>query len=119
MTADEQKKFEAMEQGVQKIERDVELIKSALLGNVLSGEEGLVGENKTMKLRQDTLEKEIKELRDERIRTGVYIKIIVWLLAVIGAGVVGFIVNSTLQANQQQQTLLNRLQIEKLKQDDK
>lgn len=89
-----------MEKGVQEIRQAIELIKLALLGNQLGGDEGLVGEIKKIKTKQDSLEEEVKHLRDERVRNSVYIKIITWLLMILGTGIIGFILNTSLNKPQ-------------------
>lgn len=97
MTAEEKIKFESMELGVQKIEKDVELIKLALLGNTLAGDEGLVGEIRKVKAKQENLETEVRLLRDERVKNSVYVKIITWLFCIIGIGVIGFVTDTALR----------------------
>lgn len=115
MTTEERLKFEAMEQGVERIGKDVELIKLALLGNPMEGSQGLVGENRKTSLRLELLDAEVKVLRDERVRNGVYIKIITWLLAVISTIVIGFIINTTLNNNRLSQQQTPIIQIPKTK----
>lgn len=93
MTVEEKVRFDKMETNVEQIQSDVKEIKTALLGNSFSGEKGLVGRLNTIDSRQDCIELEIKELRHERVKNTVYVKIITWLLAVIGVGIVGLIFN--------------------------
>lgn len=93
MTLEEKAKFDKMETNVEQIQSDVKEIKMALLGSSFSGEKGIVGRLNTIDSRQECIEIEIKELRDERVKNTVYVKIITWLLAVIGIGVVGLIFN--------------------------
>lgn len=91
MTAEEKQKFDKMESTVEQIQSDVKEIKTALLGNTLSGEKGLTGRLNEIDIRQKSIETEMKELREERVKNTVYVKIITWLLAVIGIGIVGLI----------------------------
>jgi len=76
MTAEEKEKFTKMEQSVEEIKTDVSEIKSALIGNPLSGERGVVGQVGMLKAEIDYLKKDIKELQEEKARNSVYIKII-------------------------------------------
>jgi len=91
MTAEEKTKFEKMEGSVDKIQQDVDLIKNALLGNVLSGDKGLIGQITTLRAETDLLKSELKSLTEDRVKNTVYVKIISWLLAVIGVGIVSLI----------------------------
>jgi len=91
MTIEEKVKFERMEGSVEKIQQDVSTIKSALLGNELSGDKGLIGQITTLRAEHDVLKAELKALSDERVKNTVYVKIITWLLAVVGVGVVSLI----------------------------
>jgi archaellum component FlaD/FlaE len=93
MTTEEKAKFEKMESSVDQIQADVSTIKSALLGNVMSGDKGLVGQIDTLKAEHSIMKAEIKALSEDRVKNTVYVKIITWLLAVIGVGVVSLIVN--------------------------
>lgn len=93
MTVEEKLRFDKMENNVEQIQSDVKEIKTALLGNSLSGEKGLTGRLNAIDLRQESIESELKTLRDERVKNTVYVKIITWLLAVIGIGTIGLIFN--------------------------
>ena len=98
MTEPEKQKLDKMEDSVEKItviinglKLDMLEIKYALLGNNISGDTGFKGRLYDIDVRQKSIEIEMKDLRDERVRNSVYIKIITWLLAVIGVGIVGLI----------------------------
>lgn len=93
MTIEEKARFDKMENNVEQIQSDVKEIKTALLGSTLSGEKGIVGRLNTIDTRQDCIELEIKELRDERVKNTVYVKIITWLVGIIGAGIILSIIN--------------------------
>ena len=93
MTTEEKNEFKKMEHSVTQIEKDVAVIKSALLGNPLSGEKGLTGRIDVLNAKQEILEKRIESLTEERVKNTVYIKIITWLSAVLGAGFIGLIFN--------------------------
>lgn len=93
MTEPEKQRFDKMETNVEKIQTDVMEIKSALLGNPLSGEKGLTGRIDFLTVKMELQEGQIKALIEEKTKNGVYIKLINWLLAVIGVGVIGTIFN--------------------------
>jgi len=93
MTIEEKAKFEKMESSVDAIQRDVSTIKSALLGNDLSGDKGLVGQITALKAEHEILKAELKSISEDRVKNTVYVKIITWLLAVVGVGIVGLIFN--------------------------
>ena len=100
MTEPEKKKLDKMEDSVEKITvsiNDLKLdmleIKSALLGNNMSGDKGLKGRLNDIDIRQKAIEDEIKTLKDERITTNLYTKAIAGLLAAIGIGILNLIFN--------------------------
>lgn len=93
MTTEEKVKFERMESSVEQIQSDVSTIKAALLGNAMSGDKGLVGQIETLKAEHGIMKAEIKALSEDKVKNTVYVKIITWLLAVIGVGVVSLIFN--------------------------
>lgn len=73
------------------IEKDIAEIKTALLGNPLSGDRGLVGRIEVLTAKQEILESNIKMLTEEKIKNAVYLKIITWLASIIGVGFVGMV----------------------------
>jgi hypothetical protein len=93
MTPEEKTKFEKMEQSVEKIHSDVTEIKSALLGNPLSGEKGLTGRIDFLTAKVELQETQIKILIEEKTKNTVYVKLINWLLTVIGVGIIGLLFN--------------------------
>lgn len=92
MSPEDRKNFEKMENTVDKIQNDVTEIKSALLGNQLSGDKGLVGRIEVLNLSHEILEGQVKTLIEEKIKNAIYIRLINWLLAVIGMGVIGSVI---------------------------
>jgi hypothetical protein len=92
MTPEEKIKFEKMENTVEKIQTDVMEIKAALLGNSMSGDKGLVGRIEVLNLSHEVLEGQVKTLIEEKIKNALYIRLINWLLIVIGTAVIGGIV---------------------------
>ena len=91
MTVQELERFKLMEASVEKIQADVAEIKSALLGNPLSGDNGLTGRINVLTAKQELLETRILNLQEEKTKTNVYIKLINWLLAVVGVAIIGWI----------------------------
>ena len=73
MTADEKEKFIKMEQSVEEIKYDIAQIKSALLGNEMSGDRGIIGQMTLQKAEMDFLKKDLDDLKKEAIKNGVYI----------------------------------------------
>ncbi len=91
MTLDEKTKFEKMENMVDKIQADVAEIKSALLGNTLSGDKGLTGRIDVLTAKQEILENQVKVLQEEKTKNNVYVKLINWLLAVVGVAFISWL----------------------------
>jgi len=91
MTLYEKEKFEKMEVTVDKIQADVAEIKSALLGNPLSGDKGLTGRIDVLTAKQEILETQVKVLQEEKTKNTVYVKLINWLLAVVGVAFISWI----------------------------
>lgn len=81
-----------MEEGVEEIRNDVSEIKSALIGNPISGERGVVGQVGLLKSEIDDLKKDIKELQAERVRNSVYIKIIGVISTLLVAAIIKLII---------------------------
>jgi len=73
------------------IERDIAEIKAALLGNALSGDKGLVGRVDTMTVRQDMQDKLLKNLEEDKIKNGVYMKIIISLASMLAVGFISLL----------------------------
>lgn len=99
----EENKFNKLEQSVEEIKEDISTIqssisqiKSALLGNELSGDKGLTGQLITIKTEVEALKADVKKLTEENIKKSEFIKLITWLSIVIGTGVIGFILNQVL-----------------------
>lgn len=90
MEAEEKKRFDDMETNIEKIEKTVEIIKTALLGNEFSGEEGFKGQIRFLREELITVKAEIKTLREERVENKVYILIIKVLLATLLAAGLGY-----------------------------
>ena len=97
MTQDENKRLTKMEQSVEEIKTDISVIKSALIGNELSNDKGLVGDIVVVKAEIELLKSEVKQLTEEKIKNTIYIRLITWLSTIIGAGVIGFVLRYIFQ----------------------
>ena len=97
MTQDENKRLTKMEQSVEEIKTDISVIKSALIGNELSNDKGLVGDIVVVKAEIELLKSEVKQLTEEKIKNTIYIRLITWLSTIIGAGVLGFVLKYIFQ----------------------
>lgn len=89
MNTDEKERFIKMEQSVEEIKTDISVIKTALVGNALSNNKGLVGDITILKAEIDILKSEIKTLTEEKIKHREFIRLITWLITIIGAGIIG------------------------------
>ena len=85
MTADEKEKFTKMEQSVEDIKTDIAQIKSALIGNEMSGDRGIIGQVTLQKAEMDYLKKDLEDVKKEAIKNGVVIN---QLKYVAGASVI-------------------------------
>ena len=85
MTADEKEKFTKMEQSVEDIKTDIAQIKSALIGNEMSGDRGIIGQMTLQKAEMDYLKKDLEDVKKEAIKNGVIIN---QLKYVAGASVI-------------------------------
>lgn len=97
MTENEKQQFQEMQEDLKHIYEQTEShtkkldqILKAISGDPLSGNIGFTA-------RLQILEKDVSDLREERIKNSVYIKIITWLSVVIGTGVIGFILSLVLK----------------------
>ena len=97
MNVDEKQWFEKMEQNIKEIRTDISAIKTALIGNELSNDKGLVGDIVVVKAEIELLKAEVKQLTEDKIRNSIYIRLITWLSAIIGTGVIGFVLKYIFQ----------------------
>jgi predicted nucleic acid-binding Zn-ribbon protein len=92
MNADENKRLTKMEQSVEEIRTDISVIKSALIGNELTKDKGLIGVVTILQTEIDSLKDDIKSLQDERTRNSVYIKLLSYVTgALVTAFIAGFV----------------------------
>ncbi len=68
MTPEEQKKLVKMEQSVEEIKNDISEIKSALIGNTLSGDRGLIGQVSLLKQELEFVRKDLDVVEKENVR---------------------------------------------------
>ena len=97
MNVDEKERFIKMEQSVEEIRTDISVIRTALVGNELSNDKGLVGDILVLKAEQELLKAEVKQLTEEKIKNSIYIRLITWLSTIIGAGVIGLVLKYIFQ----------------------
>lgn len=97
MNVDEKERFIKMEQSVEEIKTDISVIKTALIGNELSNDKGLVGDIVVVKAEIELLKAEVKQLTEDKIKNSIYIRLITWLSAIIGTGVIGFVLKYLFQ----------------------
>ena len=88
MTPDEKEKFTKMEQSVEEIKSDISEIKSALIGNILSGDRGLIGQVTLLKQELEFVRKDLDVVQKENVRITLIMK---QLGFVTGVLVTGFI----------------------------
>lgn len=88
MTADEKEKFTKMEQSMEEIKSDISEIKSALIGNTLSGDRGLIGQVTLLKNDLEYVRKDLNVVQKENVRITLIMK---QLGFVTGVLVTGFI----------------------------
>lgn len=86
MTEDN-KRLVAMEESFKGMKEDITEIKSALIGNGLSGDKGMVG-------KVEKLEEQVLKLTEERIKNTVYIKLLSFVLTAVTTAVIGIIVTN-------------------------
>mgnify|MGYP001147686613 FL=1 len=92
MTAEEKEKFTKMEQSVEEIKSDVAQIKSALIGNEISGDRGIIGQMTLQKAEMDFFKKDLEDVKKEAIRNGVIINQLKYVTGVAVAGVIALII---------------------------
>lgn len=88
MTAEEKEKLTKMEQSVEEIKSDISEIKSALIGNTLSGDRGLIGQVNLLKNELEYVRKDLNIVQKENVRITLIMK---QLGFVTGVLVTGFI----------------------------
>lgn len=90
MNPEDRKRFDKMEEVVEKIQSDVQEIKTAFLGNQMSGDKGFKGQIESLNVELKIMKEEVKTLREERVENRVYILIIKGLFGIIAAAIVSY-----------------------------
>ena len=92
MTPDEKEKFTKMEQSVEEIKSDISEIKSALIGNTLSGDRGLIGQVTLLKNELEYVRKDLNVVQKENVRITLIMKQLGFVTGVLVTGFIGAII---------------------------
>ena len=92
MTADEKEKFTKMEQSMEEIKSDISEIKSALIGNTLSGDRGLIGQVNLLKNELEYVRKDLNIVQKENVRITLIMKQLGFVTGVLVTGFLGAII---------------------------
>lgn len=92
MTADEKEKFTKMEQSVEEIKSDISEIKSALIGNPLSGDRGLIGQVNLLKNELEYVRKDLNVVQKENVRITLIMKQLGFVTGVLLTGFITAII---------------------------
>ena len=92
MTADEKEKFTKMEQSVEEIKNDISEIKSALIGNSLSGDRGLIGQVNLLKQELEFVRKDLNVVQKENVRITLIMKQLGFVTGVLLTGFITAII---------------------------
>lgn len=94
MTANENSRLTKMEQSVEEIKTDISVIKTALIGNELSGDRGIIGQMNILKAEIDYLKKDLELVQKEAIENKVIIRQLKWVAGVSVAGFIGLMIKT-------------------------
>jgi hypothetical protein len=92
MTADEKEKFTKMEQSMEEIKSDISEIKSALIGNTLSGDRGLIGQVNLLKNELEYVRKDLNVVQKENVRITLIMKQLGFVTGVLVTGFLGAVI---------------------------
>ena len=92
MTADEKEKFTKMEQSVEEIKYDIAQIKSALLGNEMSGDRGIIGQVTLLKNDLEYVRKDLNTVQKENVRITLIMKQLGFVTGVLLTGFITAII---------------------------
>ena len=92
MTPDEIEKFTKMEQSVEEIKNDISEIKSALIGNILSGDRGLIGQVNLLKQELEYVRKDLIVVQKENVRITLIMKQLGFVTGVLLTGFITAII---------------------------
>ena len=92
MTPDEKEKFTKMEQSMEEIKSDISEIKSALIGNTLSGDRGLIGQVSLLKQELEFVRKDLDVVQKENVRITLIMKQLGFVTGVLVTGFLGAVI---------------------------
>ena len=92
MTADEKEKFTKMEQSVEEIKYDIAQIKSALIGNEMSGDRGIIGQVNLLKNELEYVRKDLNVVQKENVRITLIMKQLGFVTGVLVTGFIATII---------------------------
>ena len=92
MTPDEKEKFTKMEQSVEEIKYDIAQIKSALLGNEMSGDRGIIGQVTLLKNDLEYVRKDLNTVQKENVRITLIMKQLGFVTGVLLTGFITAII---------------------------
>ena len=92
MNVDEKQRFEKMEQSVEEIKSDISEIKSALIGNTLSGDRGLIGQVNLLKNELEYVRKDLNVVQKENVRITLIMKQLGFVTGVLVTGFLGAVI---------------------------
>lgn len=94
MTANENSRLTKMEQSVEEIKTDISVIKTALIGNELSGDRGIIGQMNILKAEIDYLKKDLELVQKEAIENKVIIRQLKWVAGVSVTCLIGLMIKT-------------------------
>ena len=86
-----------LKKDMQQISDDVKEIKTALVGNPMTKDDGMVGKLREVVYDLEAQKKEIDGLKEDRIRNTVYMQIILWFSGIAGTAVIIYVFNQFLK----------------------
>jgi len=94
MNVDEKNKFVNMEQSVEEIKIDISEIKSALIGNTLSGDRGLIGQVELLKKELEFVRQDLDFVQKENVKITLIIKQLGFVTGVLVTGFLGALIKT-------------------------
>ena len=92
MNAEEKNKFIKMEQSVEEIRTDISEIKSALLGNTLLGDRGLIGQVELLKKELEFVRKDLDTVQKENVKISLIMKQLGFVTGILVTGFIGGVI---------------------------
>jgi hypothetical protein len=94
MNVDEKNKFVNMEQSVEEIKIDISEIKSALIGNTLSGDRGLIGQVELLKKELEFVRQDLDFVQKENVKITLIMKQLGFVTGVLVTGFLGALIKT-------------------------